>query len=129
MDSDTAAAAGGSAAGAIIGLIFAVIAIVALWKLFVKAGEPGWAGIIPLYNTYTLTKIAGLNPWLFLLMLVPGVNFFFAIYLMIKIGEAFGKTIGWSIVFLVILSLVGWLILGFGSATYHRPATQGLPTA
>lgn len=127
MNSDTSAAAGGSIVAAIIYLAIAVVAIVALWKMFVKAGEPGWAGIIPLYNTYTLTKIAGLNPWLFLLMLIPGVNAIFAIYLMIKIGEAFGKTIGWSIVFLIILSLVGWLILGFGSATYHRPATQGLP--
>jgi hypothetical protein len=126
VDSDTAAAAGGSAVGLIFSLIFAAIAIVALWKIFVKAGEPGWAGIIPLYNTYTLTKISGLNPWLFLLFLIPGVNAIFAIYLMIKLGEAFGKTIGWSVIFLVILSFIGMLILGFSDATYHKPATPGL---
>lgn len=126
MNSDTAAAAGGSAIGTIFSLIFAVIAIVALWKMFVKAGEPGWAGIIPFYNTFTLVKIAGLNPWLFLLMLIPVVNVVFAIYVMIKIGEAFGKSIGWSIVFLIILSFIGMLILGFGSATYHRPTSAGI---
>ena len=123
VNSDTAAATGGSAFGSIIGLIFAVIAIVALWKIFVKAGEPGWAGIIPLYNTYTLVKIAGLNPWLFLLMLIPVVNVVFAIYVMIKIGEAFGKSVGWSVIFLIILSFIGMLILGFGSSTYHKPAS------
>jgi Family of unknown function (DUF5684) len=126
VNSDSAAAAGGGAFGTIISLIIAVIAIVALWKIFVKAGEPGWAGIIPLYNTWTLVKIAGLNPWLFLLMLVPVVNVVFAIYVMIKIGEAFDKSIGWSIIFLVILSFIGMLMLGFGSATYHKPATPGL---
>jgi uncharacterized membrane protein len=127
VNSDTAAATGGSAVGVVFSLIFAVIAIVALWKIFVKAGEPGWAGIIPLYNTYTLTKISGLNPWLFLLMFIPVVNVVFAIFVMIKVGEAFDKSIGWSIIFLVILSFIGMLILGFGSATYHKPTTQGLP--
>ena len=123
MDSDTAAAAGGSALGSIFGLVFAVIAIVAMYKIFVKAGEPGWAAIVPLYNTYTLVKIAGLNPLLFLLLLVPFVNVVFAIYVMIKLGETFGKTAGWSVIFLVVLSFVGMLILGFGDAKYTKPAT------
>jgi len=122
MDSDTAAAAGGGVFGSIIGLVFAVIAIVALYKIFVKAGEPGWAAIVPLYNTYTLVKIAGLNPLLFLLFLIPFVNVVFGIYVMIKIGAAFGKTAGWSVIFLVILSAIGWLILGFGDARYTKPA-------
>jgi hypothetical protein len=122
MDSDTAAAAGGSALGTIFGLVFAVIAIVAMYKIFIKAGEPGWAAIVPLYNTYTLVKIAGLNPLLFLLLLVPIVNVVFAIYVMIKLGETFGKTAGWSVIFLVILSFIGMLILGFGDATYRKPA-------
>ncbi len=123
MDSDTAAAAGGSAFGAIFGLVFAVIAIVAMYKIFIKAGEPGWAAIVPLYNTYTLVKIAGLNPLLFLLLLVPIVNVVFAIYVMIKLGETFGKTAGWSVIFLVILSFIGMLMLGFGNETYRKPAT------
>ena len=123
MDSDTAAAAGGSALGTIFGLVFAVIAIVAMYKIFIKAGEPGWAAIVPLYNTYTLVKIAGLNPLLFLLLLVPIVNVVFAIYVMIKLGETFGKSVGWSVIFLVILSFIGMLILGFGDATYRKPAT------
>jgi hypothetical protein len=123
VNSDSAAAAGGGAFATVLYLVIAVVAIVALWKIFVKAGEPGWASIIPLYNTYTLVKIAGLNPLLFLLFLVPFVNFVFAIYVMIKIGEAFGKSVGWSVIFLVILSFIGMLMLGFGSETYHKPAS------
>lgn len=126
MNSDSAAAVGGGAFGTVLYLVIAVVAIVALWKIFVKAGEPGWAGIIPLYNTYTMVKIAGLNPWLFLLLLIPVVNVVFAIYVMIKIGEAFGKSVGWSVIFLVILSFIGMLMLGFGSETYHKPASAGL---
>lgn len=125
MNSDSAAA-GGSAFGTVLYLIIAVVAIVAMWKIFVKAGEPGWAAVIPLYNTYTLVKIAGLNPLLFLLFLVPLVNVIFAIYVMIKIGEAFGKTVGWSVIFLVILSFIGMLMLGFGSETYHKPAAPAV---
>jgi hypothetical protein len=123
VNSDSAAAAGGGAFATVLYLIILVVAIVAMWKLFVKAGEPGWASIIPLYNTYTLVKIAGFNPLLFLLFLVPIVNVVFAIYVMIKIGEAFGKTVGWSVIFLVILSFIGMLMLGFGSETYHKPAS------
>ena len=126
MNSDSAAAAGGGAFATVLCLIIAVVAIVAMWKIFVKAGEPGWAAIIPLYNTYTLVKIAGLNPLLFLLFLVPFVNVVFAIYVMIKIGEAFGKTVGWSVIFLVILSFIGMLMLGFGSETYHKPASGAI---
>jgi hypothetical protein len=126
VNSDSAAAVGGGAFGTVLYLVIAVVAIVALWKIFVKAGEPGWAGIIPLYNTYTMVKIAGLNPWLFLLLLIPVVNVVFAIYVMIKIGEAFGKSVGWSVIFLVILSFIGMLMLGFGSETYHKPASAGL---
>ena len=126
MNSDSAAAAGGGAFATVLCLIILVVAIVAMWKIFVKAGEPGWAAIIPLYNTYTLVKIAGLNPLLFLLFLVPFVNVVFAIYVMIKIGEAFGKTVGWSVIFLVILSFIGMLMVGFGSETYHKPASGAL---
>jgi len=123
MDSDTAAAAGGSALGTIIYLVIAVVAIVALWKIFTKAGEPGWASIIPFYNTFTLFKIAGLNPWLFLLLLIPFVNIVIAIWVALKLGAAFGKSGVWSFFLLVVFSLIGWLILGFGSDVYRKPVT------
>jgi hypothetical protein len=126
VNSDSAAAAGAGAFATVLYLIILVVAIVAMWKLFVKAGEPGWAGIIPFYNIYTLVKIAGLNPWLTLLIFVPVGNVVLLVWVMIKIGEAFGKSVGWSVIFLIILSFIGMLILGFGSATYHKPASGAI---
>ena len=51
-------------------LAVAVLGIVAMWKIFEKAGEPGWAAIIPFYNAYVLFKITWGNGWMFLLMLI-----------------------------------------------------------
>lgn len=122
-DTDSTAAALASLPAAIISFILAVLMVVALWKIFTKAGEPGWASIVPFYNTYVLFRIAGLNPWLFLLLLIPVVNLVIAIVVAIKLGAAFGKGGGWSFFLLVIFSVIGFLILGFGSATYRKPAT------
>lgn len=99
----------------------AIVEIVALWKVFAKAGEPGWAAIVPIYNTYVMTKIAGYNPVLFLLFLVPLVNIVFGIMVMLGIGRAFGKSTGWSILLLVFFNVIGMLILGFGNDQYRRP--------
>jgi hypothetical protein len=105
-------------------LVIGVLAIVAMWKIFTKAGEPGWASIVPIYNTYILTKISGYNPILFLLFLIPLVNVVFAIMVMLGLGRAFGKSTGWSIGLLVILNVIGMLILGFGKDEYRNPAPQ-----
>lgn len=102
-------------------LAIAVVEIVALWKIFAKAGEPGWAAIVPFYNTYVMTKIAGYNPVMFLLFLIPLVNIVFGIMVLLGIGRAFGKSTGWSIGLLVILNIVGMLILGFGKDEYRYP--------
>lgn len=106
----------------IISLVIAVVAIVALWKIFTKAGEPGWASIVPIYNTYTMVKIAGYNPLMFLLFLIPLVNIVFGIMVMIRIGKAFGKGTGWSVIMLIIFNVIGMLILGFGNDQYRNPA-------
>jgi len=122
MNTDNSAAAAASLPGTLFGLVIAVLVIVALWKIFTKAGEPGWAAIIPLYNTYVAFKIAGLNPWLFLLLLIPIVNIVMVIIWALKLGATFGKSGVWSFFLLVVFSVVGYLILGFGSATYRKPA-------
>jgi hypothetical protein len=123
---DSGAAAGAGAFATVLYLAILVVAIVAMWRIFVKAGEPGWASIVPIYNAYTLVKIAGMDPLLFLFLLIPFVGQVFLIYVLIKVGEAFGKSVLWSVVFVVLLSLIGWLMLGFGSETYHKPASAGL---
>ena len=47
-----------------------VFEIAALWKVFVKAGHPGWAAIIPIYNIYVLLKVIGRPGWWLLLFLL-----------------------------------------------------------
>ncbi len=102
-------------------LILAVIGMIALWKIFTKAGEPGWAAIVPFYNLYIAFKVAGLNPWMFLLMFIPFVIIVVALWVSIKIGERFGQSVVWSIVLLVLFPFIGFLILGFGKDPYLPP--------
>jgi len=105
----------------IICLVFAVIAIAGQWKAFAKAGQPGWACIIPLYNAYIMLKIAG-KPWWWLLLFIflPGINLIWAIWTMNMISKSFGKDEGFT-VGLVLLGFIFWPILGFGDAVYQGP--------
>lgn len=61
----------------IISLALLVLTIIAMWKMFEKAGEPGWAALIPFYNAYVLFKISWGNGWYFLLYVVPYIIYCF----------------------------------------------------
>jgi len=101
----------------IVYLAIAVLGIVAMWKIFEKAGEPGWAAIIPFYNLYVLFKITWGNGWKFLFLLIPIANFVFLIITMVKLAKAFGKSGGFA-VGLIFLSVIFYCILAFGDAQY-----------
>ena len=101
-------------------LIVAVVCIIAQWKVFTKAGHPGWAAIIPIYNIYIMTKIAGKPGWWVLMFFLPFVNFIFAIWLTNMISKSFGKDEAFT-VGLLLLGIIFWPILGFGSAKYQGP--------
>ena len=73
----------------ICSLVLGAVMIVAQWKVFVKAGQPGWACIIPIYNTYVMLKIGGKPWWWLLLLLIPGVNLIFAIWMLNMISKKF----------------------------------------
>ncbi len=60
--------------GAIIWLALVVLMVAAMWKVFTKAGQPGWAAIIPIYNTYIMTKIGGLDIMWFIFTFIPRVS-------------------------------------------------------
>ena len=109
----------------IVGLLIALLLIVAMWKVFTKAGQPGWASIIPIYNLYIWCKIVGRPGWWILLMLIPLVNIIVGIILCIDMAKSFGKGVGFGIG-LLLLPFIFFLILGFGSAQYQGPsASQG----
>src|SRR6476620_10999988 len=102
--------------------------IVAMWKVFTKAGEPDWASIIPIYNIYIWCKIVGRPWWWILLMLIPLVNFIICIILCIDLAKSFGKGVGFGLG-LALLGIIFFPILGFGSAQYQGPAAGGLAPA
>jgi hypothetical protein len=102
----------------IIGLVVCVLVIVAMWKIFTKAGEAGWKSIIPIYNAIVMCQIVGLNPLMILLVLIPGVgSLIFSIMLAINLAKAFGKG-GGFIAGLILLAPIFYMILGFGKAQY-----------
>lgn len=115
-----AAASGVSAVYVILSLVISVLTLVAMWKLFVKAGKAGWKCLIPFYNTYCLYDIAWGNGWLFLLMFVPCVNVVVGIMMLFKLAKAFGQGTGFGFG-LLFLNTIFILILGFGSAEYVGP--------
>ena len=106
---------------AIIFLVaFVVFIIAAMWKVFEKAGQPGWAAIIPIYNIYIMTKIGGKPGIWTLFCIIPIVNYVFMIWLTNMISKSFGKDEGFT-AGLIFLGFIFWPILGFGSAKYLGP--------
>ena len=111
---------------AIIPLIILVLLVISLWKVFEKAGKPGWAAIIPIYNVVVLLEIVGKPWWWLLLMLIPFVNIVIIVMVMHGLSKSFGQDVGFT-VGLVLLSIVFIPILGFGSYEYLGPS--GVPLA
>lgn len=110
--------------GIVFWLIYAVVIIVTvagIWKVFEKAGEPGWAAIIPIYNVIVLLKIAGKPVWWIILLLIPLVNFIVSILVSIEVAKRFGKGAGFGIG-LALLPFIFYPVLGFGDARYNPNA-------
>lgn len=103
---------------AIIWLAVAIVAIAGVWKTFVKAGKPGWASIIPIYNLIVMLEIAGKPIWWIILLLIPLVNLIFGIIVYIDLAKNFGKGLGFALG-LIFLSFIFFPILGFGDAKYQ----------
>lgn len=102
-------------------LLFIVPQIIATWDLYQKAKQPGWKSVIPFYNTYTLIKIAGQPGWWFWLYAVPLVNIFVHYSVAVNLGQQFGKSKSFSIWWLWLFSVVGYIIIGLGKAKYKVP--------
>ena len=108
---------GGSILGTLISLAIAILIIVSVWKVFIKAGRPGWASIIPFYNIYVLLQIAEKPGWWLILFLIPFVNIVIWVITAIGVANNFGKGGGFG-VGLFLLPFIFYPILAFGEATY-----------
>ncbi len=102
----------------IFGVIWYVLTAIALWRIFTKAGYAGVLAIIPIVNIIFLVKIAGYSGWMTLLYLIPIVNIIFGIFVAIRLGERFGKGGAFSFFLLWLFAIIGYFILGYGSARY-----------
>ena len=98
-------------------LALTLVVIIGMWKVFEKAGQPGWGCIIPIFNLYCLIKIAGKEWWWLLLYLIPLVNIIIAVLVLVGVAQNFGKGVAFAIG-LIFLPFIFFPILGFGDATY-----------
>ncbi len=101
----------------LIGLAVLVFVIASVWKVFVKAGEPGWACLVPIYNLIVYLKIAGKPLWWVILFFIPLVNFVFALLASLGLAKNFGKGAGFGLG-LFFLGFIFVPILAFGDAKF-----------
>ena len=112
---------GGAAGGGIIMVIYLaviILMVVSLWKVFVKAGQPGWASIIPIYNIIVMLQITDKPLWWVILFFIPIANIIIPILVSIAIAERFGKGAGFGIG-LAFLGFIFYPILAFSDAQYQ----------
>jgi len=126
MFQDNSAPSNGAAGAAfgVIGIVYLaiiVLLVAAMWKIFTKAGKPGWAAIIPIYNLIVLLEIAGRPLWWFILMLIPIVNLIAFIIVAVDVARKFGKGVGFAIG-MVILPFIFYPMLAWGDAQYNAAA-------
>ncbi len=116
-----------SATTIIFDLAVIVLLIISLWKIFEKAGKPGWASIIPFYNFIVLLEIVGKPLWWIIWLFVPIANIVVAIWVTNLLSKSFGKNEGFTLG-LLFLSIIFYPILAFGNAKYLGPSGSQRPT-
>jgi hypothetical protein len=120
-DVSDGALAGMGVVGFLIWAAIMAFFIVSGWKIYTKAGQPGWAVLIPIYNLVVMLKIIGKPWWWMFGFLIPFLNFIVLILLAVNLAKVFGKGTGFAIG-LILLSIVFYPILAFGDAKYTAPA-------
>src|SRR6478735_8231604 len=99
--------------GAFAGLIF-LFQFVCLWIIYTKAGQPGWATLVPFYNYIVLMRIIGKSDWYWLRLIIPCIGIFFIIPILNGLSKSFGKGAGFT-VGLIFFPVIFFAILAFGS--------------
>ncbi|MCB5228566.1 MAG: DUF5684 domain-containing protein [Candidatus Cloacimonetes bacterium] len=111
----------GGLLGGLVGFVLGILILVAMWKVYTKAGKPGWAILIPIYNLFVLLEIVGRPGWWLILLLIPIVNLVVIFIISFDLARSFGKGTGFGLG-LVFLNVIFMMILGFGKARYIGPA-------
>ena len=107
----------------LLSLALSVFMIICMWKVYKKAGKPGWASIVPIYNIWVLFEMTGFNGVLSLLTLIPFVGTIIIAVLSIisnfRLAKCFGKDIGFGIG-LWLLNPIFMAILAFDKSEYNK---------
>ena len=121
-DASTGILAGIGAGMIILWLAIMIFVIVCMWKVFVKAGKPGWAAIVPIYNAWVLLEIGGEEGWKILLAFIPIVGSILVLIYTIKayleIARRFGKET-WFGILMIFFAPIMFAILAFTDAKYN----------
>lgn len=106
----------------IISLLLSILLIVSMWKIYKKAGKPGWAAIVPVYNIIVLLEIAELPLWYIALFLVPFANIYAMFKIYIELAHKFGKSTGFGVAS-VFFSVICFPILAFNKNIVYKNAS------
>ncbi len=117
METDGSSALMGGGLAVFICLALGVLMVASMWKLFAKAGQPGWGALVPVYNIILLLKIAGKPAWWLVLFMIPFINFVIIVMVTLSLAKSFGKSSGYGIG-LLLLGVVFFPMLAFGSDRY-----------
>jgi len=102
----------------VVGLLFAALMVASFWKVFTKAGQPGWAAIVPIYNIFVLVQISGKPVWYIALFFVPIANMIAPILIGLGVAERFGKSAGFG-VGLGLVPFICYPLLAFSDDQYR----------
>lgn len=102
----------------IIGIVVGLFMLICQWKIFEKAGKPGWAAIIPIYNVIVFLQVAGKPEWWIILFIVPVANVIIGIVTIVALAEKFGQGAGFAIGMLF-LPIIFYPLLAFGDYQYR----------
>ena len=113
----------GDSSAMVLSLFFAIffaiilLTVIGMWKVFEKAGKPGWASIVPVYNVVVLLQIVRKPIWWIVLCFIPYVNSIVLIMVYYYLAKVFGKGSGFTIG-IVFIPYIFIPILGFDKSTY-----------
>ena len=103
----------------VIFLLLIILMIASTWRIYDKAGKPGWASIIPIYNLIILLEIVDKPEWWVILYFIPGVNIVISIIVIHNLSKKFGEGVGFTLG-LIFLSFIFYPLLAFGKYSYIK---------
>jgi hypothetical protein len=109
----------------IVYLLVVIFMIASIWKVYEKAGKPGWAALVPIYNLIVLLEIVKKPVWWIVLLIIPIANIIVLIIIYMQLAKSFGKSSGFGLG-LVFLGFIFLPILAFGDAQFESSTNDSL---